>query len=251
MQKTNDGTLRTWSHSDAHFMEDILINVSHELRTPLAVAKGYATSLLRYDDRLPHDERVAMVGEIDVACDRLENVITQMLQTARLMQGTVTLHRHPHDLAHLTRAAITQVEQATAEAATNDHPIIFQHDPSKPVLVLVDERLFTPTLAHLLENARNYSLKGLPITVTLQTTGKAAKWSVQDQGIGIAADQLPHIFDPFYRVATDLTQEISGLGLGLTFGQRVMALHGGTLQVASKVGQGSRFWFALPLEAAT
>ena len=246
MQPTKSGNQPPWPNTDAHFMEDILINLSHELRTPLAAAKGYATSLLRYDDRLPHDERMAMVGEIDLACDRLENVIAQMLQAARLLQDTVTLQRHQHDLAHLTQSAIDLLAHIAPEHTTNDHPVIFQHDPAHMALVLVDERLMTTTLAHLLENACNFSPKGQPITISLIAHEDTIEWSVEDQGHGIAPDHLPRIFDPFYRVTTDLTRDVAGLGLGLTFGQRVIALHGSTLHVESQLGQGSRFWFTLP-----
>lgn len=232
------------------FMEDILINLSHELRTPLTAAKGYATSLLRYYDRLPREERLAMVGEIDLACDRLESVIAHMLQTARLLQESLTLHRQPHDLVQLTQAAITRMQRATADDATQAHPIVFQHDPLTPLLVEVDAGLLTTTLAQLLENARNYSPRGLPMLITLQSQGEMAEWSVQDRGIGIAAEHLARIFEPFYRVPTASTREVGGLGLGLTISQRVLLLYGSQLRVESQLGIGSRFWFELPLVPA-
>ena len=247
MHRMNESTQQPRPTSDIHVMEDVLITLSHELRTPLAAAKGYATALLRYDERLSRTERLAMVGEIDLACDRLESVIAHLLQTAHLVLGTTTLLPHPHDLVSLTHAAIAQLEQAMPAGAAREPAIIVQHDQKQAALVSVDGRLLTTALAHLLQNARNASPTGQPITVTIHTTGDSAEWNVYDRGVGIAANHLPHIFTPFYRAAPDLTREGGGLGLGLTLSQRVIALHGGVLQGESQLGQGSRFWFTLPL----
>jgi signal transduction histidine kinase len=233
---------------DDLFWEESLITLSHELRTPLAVAKGYATSLLHHEDRLSREDRRTMVNEIDHACDRMEQVIQQMVQSARLLQGHLPLQPQSQDLLRLTHIAMARVEDAER---ANGQRITVQPAPSTPIWILADERLLTDAMAHLLINAYHFSLEGSPILVAIQPFPHHVQWSVQDRGIGIAPDHLPRIFDPFYRVATELTHEVGGLGLGLTFCQRVIALHGGTLQVASEMGVGSRFWFDLPREDLT
>jgi signal transduction histidine kinase len=192
-------------------------------------------------------ERLAMVGEIDLACDRLEGVIEQLLESARLMQGVTPLQLHPHDLLQLTNVAIAQREAARPIGATLAPTIIVSHNHDLTMLVSVDGRLLTLAMGHLLQNARNASSTEQSITVTMHTTGDTVEWSVRDQGVGIAADHLQHICKPFYRVATDVTSDMGGLGLGLTLSQRVIGLHGSVLQGESQLGQGSRFWFTLPL----
>jgi len=237
-----------WPILDAHVMENILTNLSHELRTPLAGAKGYTTSLIRYDERLTRDERLGMLREIDVACNRLEEFITRTLHTTRLLQGLTSITRYPHDLTQLTQNAISQVESRISTGDLNAPPFQLQHDPFTEIIVQVDEQLLTGTLTHLITNARNYSTGNKDISITLRLTNKDAEWSIEDHGIGIPAEHLPHIFEPFYRVDTALTGEVRGLGLGLTMCQKVIELHGGVLYASSKLGEGSRFWFTLPLD---
>ncbi|SRR5579875_1366863 len=229
----------------ARFLEDALINLSHELRTPLAAIKGYATSLMRHDSRLTGDERHAMLSEINRACDRLDEVIEQTTLTARVLQGQVTLQRQETDLVALTRQALLALDEA---GATN-YLLTLSGDAA--LLILADPRLLTHALLHLLDNARTYSPAGGEIHIAMRATsgsvGPMAEWSVTDHGIGIAPEHLPQIFTPFYRVENHLARSTNGLGLGLAFAQRVIALHGGELRVASEPGEGSRFWFALPL----
>ena len=242
-----DGTRHPWLASESHIMEDALVTISHAVRTPLAAAKGYATALLRHDDHLLGEERLAMVGEINLACDRLEKVIAQLLESARLMQGVIPLQLHPHDLLQLTNVAIAQREAARPIGATPAPTIIVSHDHDLDLFVSADGRLLTLALGHLLQNALNTSSTEQSITIAMQTTGNTVEWSVRDQGAGIAAEHLQHICEPFYRVATDATSDMGGLGLGLTLSQRVIALHGSVLQGESQLGLGSRFWFTLPL----
>jgi signal transduction histidine kinase len=234
--------------AQAHFLQDALINLSHELRTPLAAIKGYTTSLVRHDQRLTRAERIAMLGEIDSACDRLDEVIEQTTQTARVLQGQISLQRQEADLGTLTRQALVTLERGHDDTSS-PHTITFSSD--EPLLIVADERLLVQALVHLLDNARTYSPDGGDIAITARRTAAEgrmlAEWSVTDQGIGIAPEHVPQVFTPFYRVENHLARTANGLGLGLAFTQRVIALHGGELQVASVPGEGSRFWFTLPL----
>lgn len=233
--------------AQVRFLEDALINLSHELRTPLAAAKGYTTSLVRHDRRLTRAERLAMLSEIADACDRMDGIIEQALQTARVLQGQVNLHLRELDLVTLTRQALVAVQRGHEDA--DDHPMTFADDT--PLLILADEFLLSQTVIHLLDNAWRYSPAGSTITVTAQMVRSdmevRAAWSVADQGIGIAPEHLPHIFTPFYRADNALARTANGLGLGLAFCQHVIALHGGELVASSEPGKGSHFTFTLPL----
>jgi len=234
--------------AQTHFLQDALINLSHELRTPLAAIKGYTTSLVHHDRRLTRAERLAMLDEIDSACDRLDEVVEQAAQTARVLQGQVTLQLQEANLVSLTRQALVTLERDHHEAHSR-HIITFTSDQSLPIIA--DDRLLSQTLVHLLDNARLYSPDGGDIAITarrVEVNGRRmAEWSVTDQGIGIAQEHVPQVFTPFYRVENHLTRITNGLGLGLAFAQRVIALLGGELHVTSMPGEGSCFWFTLPL----
>lgn len=230
------------------FLTEVLSNLSHELRTPLAAAKGYTTSLLRHDRRLTRSERIAMLHEVDKACLRLENVIEQALQTTRLLHDKVELQHHPIDLIALTKQAVASIVQNRLEAQTNcSYHFSFHADE---LLVSGDEQLMFLALVHLLDNACKFSPEGGEVRITTSRTeldGIASiEWSVADQGKGIAEEHLPLLFTPFYRAENQLTRGSNGLGLGLTFCERVITLHGGVLGVDSQLGHGSRFWFTLP-----
>jgi signal transduction histidine kinase len=232
-----------WSLTSDAFLEDVLVNLSHELRTPLAAAKGYTTSLLHYDERLTHDERRTMLGEIDIACDRLEKVISQTMQTIRVVRGLVVLHLQPLDLTEITRSVLMTMNSSFA-----DRSFLFEPDLDETVVILGDEPLLREVIMQLLANARTFSPEGHAVTITVRVVEDHVEWSVEDLGNGIAPADLPHIFEPFYQGDTSLTRETRGLGLGLTFCQQVVLLHGGTIHVESQPGTGSRFWFTLPLE---
>jgi signal transduction histidine kinase len=248
--RDNDPATSPWPATNARIMEDVLINLSHELRTPLAAAKGYTTSLLRHDHRLKRAERLAMLAEIDMACDRMETTIEQALHTIRVLQGDVAVQRQKVDLVALTRMALVNLERAHTDMPLPRCAVTLDCQ-AEDLLVDGDERLLAQTIMHLLDNACVYSPDGGAILVELRALDGAAgistmEWSVTDHGIGIAADHLERIFTPFYRTDNHLTRTATGLGLGLAFCQRVIMLHGGVLRVASTPGVGSRFWFTLP-----
>jgi two-component system phosphate regulon sensor histidine kinase PhoR len=250
MSDGDTATKPAWPATNARIMEDALINLSHELRTPLSAAKGYTTSLLRHDHRLKRAERLAMLAEIDMACDRMEATIAQALHTLRVLQGDVAVQRQKVELAMLTRMALVNLERAHAAVSLPPCTVTLACD-ADDLVVEGDERLLAQTIMHLLDNACTYSPEGGTILVELRPTNgpdatRAVEWSVTDRGIGIAADHLERIFTPFYRTDNHLTRPATGLGLGLAFCQRVIALHGGVLRVASTPGAGSRFWFTLP-----
>ena len=121
--------------------------------------------------------------------------------------------------------------------------------PEEPIEVEVDVDRISQVVLNLLSNARKYSPSGAPITLTLERREDACALAVQDQGVGIPEDQLPHIFDRFYRVPGIERQSGSnvGLGLGLYIAQKIVERHGGRIEVSSHPGSGSTFSVILPL----
>jgi signal transduction histidine kinase len=228
------------------FLEVALMALSHELRTPLAAAKGYATSLIRHDRRISRGERLEMLGEIEHACNRLETIIGQTLQTTRLLQGGVTLQCEIVDLTRLT----SQVVKTLARTRDPQSPPI-SIECAETLLVWADAHWLIQVMEQLLDNARRFSPPDGQIIIALRHAADDGKdlveWSVKDSGMGVAAEHLPHIFKPFYRTENHNTRAIGGLGLGLALCQHVIALHGGDIFVTSIPDEGSHFWFTLPL----
>jgi signal transduction histidine kinase len=265
---------------------ELLASMSHELRTPLAIIKAYTATLLRRERHISRAERRAFLLAIERAGDHLEVVIDHLLEMASLETGTLTLELSVVNLVQLLREAVSaagcRVEAEQVLAARRLH-FRFEDRGSalgEGVFIEADRDLLGKVLDQLLENAITYSPEGGTIEVSLRTLSPSARaersglppqggdglrsqmasshqselpgegeWieiSVRDEGIGIAAEHLPRVFDPFYRVDTRLAREVNGLGIGLAICKRIIELHGGMIRVESTVGAGSTFHVRLP-----
>jgi signal transduction histidine kinase len=260
---------------------ELLGTVSHELRSPLAAIKGYAATLLRHERRLGREERHEFLRAIVEGSDRLEVLISQLLEMSELSTGTVTLRRESLDVAPLIRDAIEQCER-TRPGDVVPHEFVLAIESAGSAVasgaprVSADPRLLRNVLDNLLDNAVNFTPAGGMITVRVDVRpagpvtpvgGKGApeaptqqvpalatpalEIAVHDNGVGIPADHLGRIFDQFHRVDTRLTREVDGLGLGLAICQRIVELHGGAIWAESAPGAGSTFHVLLPLENQT
>lgn len=258
----------------------LLGTVSHELRSPLTTIKGYAETLLRHERRLPRAERHEFLQTISAASDRMEVLINRMLELSQLEAGTLSIQSSPVNALQLVHEAVQAVEQRIHEQQAGIPRVRFVlpdgQEPVQtgqlrvdnrmlaPLLVTGDPRLLRAVLDHLLDNAVKYtpSDRGL-IEVGLYATETGLGDSqhqrqhqhqhqpmveivVRDNGIGIAPEQLNHIFDQFHRVDTRLTREVNGLGIGLALCKRIAELHGGMIWAESNPGAGSSFHLLLP-----
>ena len=263
---------------------ELLATLSHELRSPLATIKAYTATLLRRARSISRAERHEFLLTIERATERLEVVIDHLLEMASLETDTLALEKSAVNLVQLVREAISAAESRSADAEQPHSTLRFQLEdrrsvPDDDVFIEADHHILRKALGHLLENAVTYSPDGGAIHVALHTVSPADRtarsdigpqvssgrsgltmptlsslpgeqeWveiSVRDEGLGIAAEHLPRIFDPFYRIDTRLSREVSGLGIGLTICQRIVELHGGVIWVESTVGAGSTFHVRLP-----
>jgi signal transduction histidine kinase len=267
---------------------ELLGTVSHELRTPLTAIKGYASTLVKHERRLPREERREYLRAIEGACDRLEVIIDRLLQMSELEAGGVHLDPGPVDLVPIVRAALAEAERRVAAAGDRAGPFAFQlrlvdgeGAPASAVpIVRADPRSLRDVLDNLLENAIKYSPQGGEVEVTLCSVLASARpygapapagdgagpapfapdaphapdrpmleIRVRDGGQGIPAEHLARIFDPFHRVDARLTREVDGLGLGLAICRRLVERHGGAIWAESRPGAGSVFHVTLPLDA--
>jgi PAS domain S-box-containing protein len=220
--------------------QEFIAMVSHDLRNPLTGIKGRAQLMRR---RKTYDDRA--IEAILAQVDQQERLIDDLLEVSRLEAGGLVLERSPWDLVQEARAAAEQ-----AQVQTDSHTIRFEA-PSEAIDGVWDRSRLDRVFANLLTNAVKYSPAGGEIVMRIERRGHEARVSVQDQGVGIAAEALPHLFDRFYRVPGSPAGDAPGLGLGLYIARQLVEAHGGRIWVESDgEGRGSTFRFALPIAPA-
>jgi signal transduction histidine kinase len=217
--------------------------VSHELRTPLTSLKTRAQLLHRQLERADSTEMVGL-GLVDMerSIRRMEVLVKDLLDASLIETNLFVLRRKRCNLVELCRNLLDEYTAGSGPA------LIFEA-PGAPIEAEVDADRISQVMINLLSNARKYSPKGYPITVTLQQVGYEAIISVRDMGVGIPAEELPHIFEQYYRVPGVETRSGShtGLGLGLYISRKLVERHAGRLDVQSVLGEGSVFSIVLPL----
>jgi len=213
--------------------------VSHQFRTPLAILDSSAQRILRRGASLTEDELYSRIQKIRNAGSRLTRLVESVLNAAKLDEGRIELNPEPCDLVSLV------MDIGERQSELNSHSTIRFQVPEQPVQVYCDTMLIEQVVINLLSNAVKYSGEQPVVEITIWTEGARAFCSVRDWGIGIPPDEMPKIFDRFYRART--ASGIAGTGIGLNFAQRIMHLHGGEIQVKSNEAEGSLFTFDLPL----
>jgi signal transduction histidine kinase len=218
---------------------EFLSMVSHELKTPITTIGAFIELLLVRE--FPAERRKHFLGICQDECQRLHNLIDQLLHLTRLEAGKFILQLQRRQLAPLIRECVP------AFAETNPRHQYHLVEPLDPTVVSIDPMLVTQALTNLLSNATKYSPAGGRVEIGLTVEGKEAVFWVKDEGVGIEAEKLPYVFEKFYRIDNSLTRETGGTGLGLANVKHIAEAHGGRAWVESKPGKGSQFFVALPL----
>src|SRR3989440_1488978 len=217
--------------------------VSHELKTPLTSLKGMTQLFRRQVERAEAPEIVSIgLSDMERSIRRMEVLVNDLLDSSLIETNMFVLHRKRCDLVELCRHLLDEYTAGGGPALTFEVP-------GDPIEVEVDADRMSQVIINLLSNARKYSPKGSPITLTLQQAGYEASVSVRDMGVGIPEEMLPHIFDQFYRVPSVEVQNGPhvGLGLGLYISRKIVERHGGHIDVQSFPNQGSTFTVVLPM----
>lgn len=212
--------------------------ISHELKTPVALIKGYASTLRREDaawERAIIEDSLSVIEE---EADRLTGLIENLLDASRLQAGGLSLKRSDVSLPALIRRISERMQTQTSR-----HKIVM-HLPDDFPIILADETRVSQLITNLISNAIKYSPKG-EITITGSVKSDIVIICVSDQGPGIAAGDIPHIFDRFYR-APDMARQTKGAGLGLFLSRAIVEAHKGRIWVDSESGKGARICFSLP-----
>ncbi len=222
---------------------EFVSTVSHELRTPMTAIKGY-TDLLRAGAAGPLTaEQQRFLDTIKNNTDRLTALINDLLDISRMETGRVRFEPHPLQIGEVIADVVNVLAgQAEAQQQTLNYEIA----AGLPDIMGDRDRL-AQVLTNLIGNAIRYTRKGGKIMVRAYPVEKAVRVDVQDTGIGIAPEDLGHIFERFYRADHPLVQETRGTGLGLYIVKMFVEMHGGRIWVESEVGKGSTFTFILPV----
>ena len=219
---------------------DFVANVSHELRTPLTAIKGSAETLLggALEDREHGPGFARSIYEQSV---RLEKLVDDLLKLSQSDAGRLKLEKEPVELKPLADECASALASALGARKINFHNLL-----SSGQKALADRDKLYQVLVNLFDNAAKYNREGGEIRVYAAASEAGLKVSVEDNGPGIAAEHLPHIFGRFYRADKARSRELGGTGLGLSIVKHLVELHGGKVGVESAEGRGSLFWFTLP-----
>jgi len=217
----------------------LLDSVTHDLRTPLTSIKASVTSLL---SSLPmgEDQRRELLTVINEESDRLNRLVGEAAEMARLDAGEVELALEPHRIEELISSALED-----CKARLGSREVRLQIENGLPP-VRVDLARAKEVLIHLLENANQYSPADEPLAISAEAKGEFVVTSVADRGPGIEDVELGLIFDKFYR-GRDQRYRVQGTGMGLPIAKAIVEAHGGTIGVMSQLGHGSVFSFSLPI----
>lgn len=220
---------------------ELLANVSHELRTPLASIKGFVSTLLRTDVKWSEEEQRDFLSTIDQETDRLTRLISDLLDMSRIEAGALKLKKGNYHISEIVDPVFPRLADLTQY-----HQLQMMFPLELPP-VFADDMRIGQVLTNLVENATKYSPEGTEITVEAQHAGDDIVVSVSDRGEGIPTQLLDKVFDRFYQAESIVTGRKSGTGLGLSICQGIVEAHGGKIWVESKLGEGSKFSFSLPV----
>jgi len=221
--------------------KQFVANVSHELRTPITTIKTYSETLLDVDD---DETKRQFLSVIIKECDRMTRLVSDLLYLSRLDSGENILNLEDVNLSELVRFVCEKLKiHAKKKKQTLSCSIL------QDVVAMVDRDKIEQVLINLISNAVTYVQEGGEINVVLQKEEDKIKIIVKDNGPGIPEEDLPRIFERFYRVDKARSRELGGSGLGLSIADEIVKAHGGRILVESKVGSGTTFTVVLPAKS--
>lgn len=216
-------------------------DASHELRTPIAVIQGYASLL----DRWGKDDPEALqesINAIRSEAKSMENLVEQLLFLARGDNDTQPVKRTHFDLTALAGEVLREEEMI------HEDRIFLPRWGEEPVPVYADQGLIKQVMRILMDNSVKYSGPDSRVYLRVMVLDGHARVTVQDEGMGISPEGIPHIFDRFYRTDQSRDRKTGGTGLGLSIAKWIIDRHGGWFEVVSREGVGTRISFLLPAD---
>jgi PAS domain S-box-containing protein len=223
-------------------MRDQFVNAAtHELRTPLANIKAYAETLALSEVEDPEQQK-EFCNIINEEVTRLARFVDDLLQLSRMEVGATSLNRQVTDMERLLRETIAKVRPQIQQKRID----LDVQLPGKLPELFVDKDKLIVALVNLLGNAAKYTPEGGSVRLHVEIADDRMQIDVEDTGIGISVEELPRIFDKFYRSSDSRVYDQTGSGLGLSLAHEIIRLHGGKLSVQSELNKGSKFTATLP-----
>ena len=218
--------------------KDFVVNVSHELKTPLTAIKGFVETIegQTEDDNRPYLEIIRRNTE------RMIAIVEDLLVLSELEERGSKIGRTRVDLKPMAESVLKMFEKRAGEKGLS---LSLEAPPDLPP-VPADPNQMEGLLLNLVDNAVKYTEKG-SVTVRVSVRDRSMAIDVEDTGIGIDADDLPHVFERFYVVDKSRSRKLGGTGLGLAIVKHIVSAHKGTVSVKSRIGEGTTFSVLLPL----
>jgi two-component system sensor histidine kinase KdpD len=217
----------------------LLDSITHDFRTPLTSMKAAVTSLLG-DKKASDQQAHELLSIINEECDRLNHLVEEAAEMARLEAGEIELHFAPASMEEIIQSALAQMK-----SSLGSRTVQVNVSPNLPP-VRADAERAKDIIVNLIDNANLYSAKEQPITISAEVTGDFVTTNLADRGPGIDDFEQGMIFDKFYR-GKDQRYLVRGTGMGLPIAKAIVTAHGGSISVTSQLGHGSVFSFTLPL----
>lgn len=241
MADTIQGNIRALEEKDKQ-RRDLIANVSHDLRTPLGAMQSLLEALSENYGTMDQDEQKVFLERTLINCRDLNALADDLFELSKLSAKTEEPVLMSVDLR---RVLLSVVKKSVGRAEPKDLALVLDVPRELP-RILADEHMLNRVVSNLVENAIRYSDRGGEIRLSAEKCGEGeVRVSISDKGIGIPEDELPWVFDRFYRGSQALDKERSGSGLGLAITKRIIELHGQRIWVESKVGSGSTFTFTM------
>jgi len=223
---------------------DFVSMAAHELRTPLTVVRGYASMLSDEVGKVLTDQQKEYMNRMTISIDTLGSLINNLLNVSRIERNALKLNMGVVNLEEVVKKTIDELSNS---ATTKKQHLVYEKGQDSFGSVIADSFRIGEVLTNLIGNAITYTPPDGTITVGLTQKDKALEVTVKDTGQGIPEDAIPKLFSKFFRVSGALEQGSKGTGLGLYISKSIIDMHKGEIGVESKVGEGSRFYFVLPL----
>lgn len=223
------------------YKRDLIANVSHDLKTPLTMIKSYAEMIQDISGDNP-EKRREHLNVIITETDRLNKLVTDLLSVSRLQSNQVDLTKEEFDLVEAAQDVYEAFEVLNDQDGYN---IIFTG--CKPSIINADIDKIKQVMTNLVSNAVKYCGEDKFIQIQLTRTNKKVRFDVIDHGEGIAADELSHVWERYYRTSANHARNVEGTGIGLSIVKGILSLHNAKYGVDSTEGEGSDFWFELDL----
>lgn len=215
---------------------------SHQLRTPATGIKQFLGLLLEGYAGPLTDQQLTYIQKAYDSNERQLDLVNSLLRTAQIDAGKITLEKSFVNL----RAIIDEVVDGMREVFIARRQDVDVYEANPVANIYIDPSRVRMMLENLIDNASKYTDSGGRIIITLSETKAYADISIQDTGVGIAEDDIKHVFDKFNRIPNKLSDNVGGTGLGLYWAKKIVALHKGTIKVRSQIGAGTEFLIRLP-----